>query len=446
MKIDAKELITQDRLDIVAYMKYVEYKEKNYSLSFIKSICIAVYKLITPEEEFPFERYNTLIESIQLNGVDESAFSDGAFAVAVAAYHNLMIPVSILDNQNVRYDAAYFKEKSLNEDYLDFLITEYIRIKSDLFIVLVWPFGNFQKNQNVYYEQFNLISKIIYEKKFNLSYNGLVNLCLQVYNKSIRLKILEKRHLVTREKALECIDWNKPVTAIIIECQQGSDTVIKTKEEIRKIIKRNVMHSSAYANVMHATDNSDETLQVARVIFHKNSREVLNYIKPFIYFDFYKKIRDFYVTLEDNNLTVEDFALDCSRGLYEPYTKEKIEFITVSDPNTARKAENTMFVCNQADIAHYAKAPEEILFNPDNYFVFNEVKFIALSEDEKEHFHADNQTFYSKLFNKFIFLLAQTLRYIWETKLWVRNLFINLLRLTRTYNLIRKMVNKIRSA
>jgi len=157
--VEAKELIVATRIDLVAKIKYVEYKEKGYDLTFIKKMyqahieAFSLGRYIEPGSEEKnsitkyFDVFDSLIENIKKNGVDEkisvipvgsdNSILNGAHRIATAAYFGLTVPIIRFDHLSANFGPEFFKKRLLATKYLDYLVNEFCKINLNVALLIV---------------------------------------------------------------------------------------------------------------------------------------------------------------------------------------------------------------------------------------------------------------------------------------------------------------------
>jgi hypothetical protein len=289
-KIEASSLIVSNRIDLIAKFKYIEFREKGYDMTFVKQLYqkhIEAFSFGTYREpgncdktsikEY-FDVFDALIDEIKNKGIDETlsvipvgsnnVILDGAHRTAIAAYYNLEVPIIRFNDLSVDYSAKFFRERALDEIYLDYLITEYCKLKSNVYFACVWPKAQGQAKLQ---EMKNLISNscvVVYDKKVKLSYEGLRNLIIQVYSAQTWAGDIKDHFSGAQSKAEACYDKSGRVLCYILECDHF-DQILKLKTKIRDIFK--IGNQS-----IHITDSQPETLNIVNLLLNQNSVDYLN--------------------------------------------------------------------------------------------------------------------------------------------------------------------------
>lgn len=392
-EVDAVDLLVPERIDLIAKWKYIEYREKGFDLSYIKELYTSHIEAFSNgsytepgnEDKDSIEKYfktfNHLIDTIKKNGIDKSisvipvgqnnVIIDGAHRVAIAAYLNLKVPIIRFENLAVDYGVGFFKTRLLNEKYIDYLVAEYCNFKNNLYFACVWPRAKGDMQMENTNTLLNQSCKVLYSKRIKLSHDGLRNLIIQIYSHQDWIGHFSNHFSGALHKADECYDSENFLTIYILECN-SFDKILKLKSEIREIFKIG-NHS------IHITDNQKETIQLAHILLNRNSIEFLNQGKPDYYLEFNKKLESFKKKLLAHNFFLDQFIIDSSStlALYGLRDVNDIDFMTVS--REYEVIEDDINSNHHSYIHFYETTIDDLVLNPDNYFIYNDVKFVTLN-------------------------------------------------------------------
>lgn len=159
--IDPRTLLVNERLDLIAKLKYIEAREsgqispfiRDCYLNHIEAFSYGTFKEGGSNEKDSIEKYfaafDRLIDTIKQSGFDaeksvipvgkDNILLDGAHRVAVGIYFNKELPIIRLPDAKVIYDAAYFRKRLLGERYLDFMVLESAKLKRNVHLAYVSP-------------------------------------------------------------------------------------------------------------------------------------------------------------------------------------------------------------------------------------------------------------------------------------------------------------------
>jgi hypothetical protein len=269
-EIDAKELIVPERIDLIAKLKYIEYRENGWDLDFIKEIYTAHIEAFSngsytePGNDSKnsinkyFNVFNYLIDNIKHSGLDNqisvipvgknNVILDGAHRVAIAAYFNLKVPIIRFDNLYADFGVEFFRNRLLKLEYINYLVMEYCKLKNNLYFVCTWP--GLEENSLIKSNQKNEW-KVIYRNKVKISYEGLQNLLNRIDS-----------NLDWKD---EDNDGDNYLTIYLLECDYFSKI-----SELKASIQDNSKH------FIYITNNQKETIKLANILLIQYSVDLLN--------------------------------------------------------------------------------------------------------------------------------------------------------------------------
>lgn len=390
--IKARELIVPGRIDLIPKMKYVEFRDKGFDSKFIKDLYVKHIEAFTlgaySEDGNRYKNnidqylstFENLITSIKNEGFNEeisvipvgkyNEIMDGAHRVAIAAYYDLSVPIIRFNNLVANNNTEFFKKRFLEEDYLDYIVTEYCKYKSDTYIIVLWPRAKGYEN-----EVESIIKdtcEVVYKKdKIKLSYNGLRNFIVQAYATHHWVGNIEERFKGATPQIQGCYDKDGMIVTYVLQCDSLED-ILRVKDKIRDLYK-----IGNYS--VHSTDNQVETITLANLLLNNNSIEFMNNGNPDYYVDFSKKLNSYKENIINQNLNEEDFIVDSSSilALYGLRNPEDIDFISLSD--NYHLIENSFIENHNKYIRYYERTIVDLVMNPQSYFYYNEMKFTSLN-------------------------------------------------------------------
>lgn len=390
--IEAKKLLVSNRLDLIAKYKYVEMRDEGTEIPFIMDLYKKHIEAITcgscsewgNDNKNSLEKYigtfDELIQSIKKSGVDSNisvipvgvgdAILDGAHRVAIAAYYNLTIPIVRIENITAVNDAEFFKNNLLSDEMIEYLVTEYCKIAGDTYAVCFWPKATDNNKRKIAEKLINDVSHVVYKKELDLSFNGIRNLMIQIYCTHDWMGDIDKHFPGASDKADWCYDANGKLTLFIIEGCTLTE-VLKLKEGIRNIF--NLQNHS-----VHITDTKRESIQIANLLMNKNSVDLLEKGKPDLYVPLNMRISLLKDKIIKSGLSLEECLIDSSTilGLYGVRNVNDLDFLTSS--GFYRGLEDIDIENHEDWVEYYGISKHELIYNPDNFLYYNELKFVSL--------------------------------------------------------------------
>ncbi len=387
-RVNAKEFIKSERLDLIVKVKYVENKEKSYGLKFIEDLYkehIDAYsdgtftEWDTPEknsiDKF-IKTFNKVIESIKNNGVDErisvvpirkdNVLLNGAHRTAAAIYFNMDIPVVVEDRDVTLFDTAFMKKKHMKTQSMDYIVNEYVKMKENgIHIAVMWPKINWRNKKEEVLKAFGEHGKIIYSKDISLNYNGIRNTLLQAYHNHDWVGSYKDHY-----KGINAdLYYGKNKTTAVVYEADSLDEVLKAKKKIRDIL--------GIGNYgIHITDTHEEAVELANMFFNANTIDFINRTRPDKYIKTNANIQMFIEQIEKNNLNIDDFVIASSTviGLYGLRNSGDVDYFSLSEEQ--HKVDNETIECQDKYLDYYGASKADLIYNPANYFRYLNVKFV----------------------------------------------------------------------
>lgn len=389
--IEAKKLIVSSRLDLVAKYKYVEFKEKKIESSFAKDLYAKHIEAFTKgtftepgnKEKNSIDKYiNTfdlLIENIKKDGFDFNnsiipmgenlSILDGAHRTSVAAFYEKDVRAIKFDDLKLNFDYDFFKKRLLEDKYLDYLINEYCKLKKNIYIACMWPIAKNKKKREEAEKLINKYGELICKKEVAFNYNGLKNFMLQIYGHHNWIGNHMNNYKGVESKVDSCYYDGHPVSVYVFECESLSK-VIELKENVRDLF--NISNHS-----IHITDNFKESIQMANLIFNNNCIEFMNKRKPNQFNQFNNFFEELKKEIKDNNIN-EDEIIIIDDSVMELYgIKEAGKIGVICKNNYSFKSKYIYDARNIIEGIGYTE--DELIYNPENYIFFQDVKFISLN-------------------------------------------------------------------
>lgn len=383
-KIPALDLLTPNRLDIVAKYLYIKFRESNINSSFARELYLEHINVFNGfvenddsqkigKEAF-LKSFNNVIDSIRENGFDENyiiplsrnqTIIDGAHRVACSIFFNKEIEAVSLESEQQNYNYEFFEEKGLDRIYLDEMALEYARLKENVFMVIVWPTA--QGYESELQTTLKKYGEIVYRKNVSLSSNGIVHLVKQAYRKESWLGSYSNDFEGARNKARWC--YKEPGIARVFLLESDQD-LITMKDKIRDIFK-------IEKHAVHINDTKEETLELAELFFNQNSINWMNGANIKEHKRFNELFAQYANKFKNNEILKEDFALiggvlavygvrESSDIDYICKNKEEYDF---GDKEIELETKKVQFSPVNID---------ELLYNPKYYFYAYGLKFVTL--------------------------------------------------------------------
>ena len=378
-------LMSPKRLDLGFKLFYLKHEIKLFELS--NSLYQKTIEIIT---NFSFKEYGKnkknsysvflkefkeIDKSLSSNGFDnnvsvipislDNVILDGSHRLSSCIKNDIQVPTLKYDSKTPNYDWTFFRDRGMSLKQIELGVNEYINYSDDIYIAFLWPVA---KEKIELFK--NLLGKenILYFKRVKFKTSGAINLIAQIYHDQQWLGSLESDYNGAISKLSSTFD-SSGITNIIFFQSDDISTVNKIKDKFRKDVGIG-KHS------VHINDNKQELISATQLILNDNSINFLNDSNIFKYKDNFTKIENFKKVLVENKIDVNDIVICGSfpLSLYGYLESSDIDFLSIGlDKDLDKK------ICSHNTYQKlYKKSIEELVYNPENFFYFNGIKFIKI--------------------------------------------------------------------
>lgn len=378
------KLLTCTRLDLAFKLIYVEHNDLNFAKEIYKKH-IQAFTLDTFKEPHSdknsfdkfIKKFHNTFSDIKKNGFNANKtiiplsnngiIVNGAHRVTSAIYLDLDVSCVQLKTPDSIYDYKFFYKRNIPSDILDIAVLKFIEYSENTYIAFIWPTAQGHDKQIE-----EIVPNIVYRKDVKLNANGAHNLLSQIYYNEEWLGSVENNFKGARAKLIECFKTFKPIRIIAFQTD-NLEKVSAIKQEIRKLF--NVDKHS-----IHITDTKEEAIRVSRMVFNDNSIHFLNNALPNKYISTHKKIVKFKKFIKENKLNSNDVLLDGGSilSVYGLRKSDDIDYFV--DDNTKIKHNHAELDNHDDELKYHNEDKLELIYNPKNYFYFNDLKFIAFNQ------------------------------------------------------------------
>jgi len=384
--VNPLELITYDRLDIVAKYLYVKYFDLNVDSDYAEKLYLKHIEYFNSfyesdgsnklgKSEF-LKSFNSVISSIKKNGYDKdfiiplsenNSIYDGSHRVAICAYYGIQLPVISVDGNAGSYDYKYFKNRGLCSQSLDSLALEYLKLKKNVYIITLWPSSGGGKEAELS-QLFKKYGNVVYRKEVYLENDGSVQVVKNAYKDESWLGSCKDNYIGARNKASWCFSKKGAVRVILFESNLD---MIKMKDEIRSLFQID-------KHAVHINDTKEEALVLAGLFFNENSIKWMNgsVIREFSWFE--RLLLHYKEWIEDNEIPRDEICIDGSSTLavYGVREVRDLDYISFSD-----ELDGTGFKeisSHNNELQYHPVGKDEIIFNPKYHFIVDGYKYVSL--------------------------------------------------------------------
>ena len=409
---DMNTLLTINRMDIIVNLIYCTFYDKKIKSNFAHNLYIKQKKSEKGEnlseysktyqergvshkngEKDWIEKLNDLIESIKNNqfiwkdnirAIDMITINEnsnllvrGAHRVAIHYYFKKNIYAAF--NNELHH---IHKCEKLNEQEYEYTFNEFINLKKNTSVYILFPKYNNKKNDSFITNKINEDKEIslLYKKKFKLNERGFIYFLIVLYQIHDINGVGNLNYNVIRNKLLNSFDDND-ITAYFVEIKCNKKYVINFK---KNIVREYIDHKNNHFS-FHVTDNHEETENVSRFVLNNNNIFFANN-------NFIDKFNTEYPSLNDIKNTKINKKIDVNKIIKDVYIDLK-DYCIVGSTILAlfgiRKNKDIDIVFhnnfsngkydnhNNYFLQFLNTEPDEIIFNPNNYMYFFNIKCIT---------------------------------------------------------------------
>ena len=379
-EFDAKDLISPNRLDLiykVVFLRGINLKDnfmKNCYLDHIKSFNFGDYLEFGNPNKNSQSKFLSIFKDIDRdisnNGFDinksviplskDGSILNGSHRVASSIVRNKKVSCIKLLCDPLNYNYEFFRNRLVNQIFLEEIILNYLKESHKCSIALIWPRANLNVNNLK-----KMFKKIVYLKEVKLTLNGLDKLVKFVYQDEDWV-IKDDNYNGSFLKTSQCFKFNETLKLIVFE-SEGKNYDLNLKSRIRDVCKVG-NHS------IHTSDNKLEAIKIARILLNKNSKDLING-----YFGKDNMLK-YLIHLEDlfkkNELSKENFIISYKFSLYlygieKRFSSNYYEIYSLKYKNQLK---DLKVVNMKSDISIY----NNILYNPEYFLWINNIKFISI--------------------------------------------------------------------
>ena len=166
-----------------------------------------------------------------------------------------------------------------------------------------------------------------------------------------------------------CFTTNHPTYVFLVEFNNIQDSV-DAKKEIRKIF--DIANHS-----VHINDTHDETIRLSQYLFNEGSIHLLNN-KESNNQDLDSYLNEFKKIISTNNLDIDDYCITGSSILSAYGVRRFNDLDYLHNSEEIKDDKNIIHSHNEYGVGIYDIDYHEIIYNTNNHFYYNGVKFASL--------------------------------------------------------------------
>lgn len=396
--VDARTLLGTHRFDFYAILFYIDQKVKGVTdLSFAKEVykertrAMTDFKLseIGNDNKTSFIDFLNVLDNMitdfqngnydfekTLIPIDKKGEPiDGAHRISCAAYFNKKIKVlRFIDRETASYNYEYLRHEFLPTDIGDIMALEALKWHNDIYALFFWPKAH--NNLDKLQDALHIISKktdVLYQVNYKLTFEAIKNLMIQLYGHMDWVGSIDDGYANITGKADEVWEDNGKLRIVLVRAN-SCDDVLSLKSEIRDL------YGLGLASI-HSTDNICETSMAMNALLNHNSRHLLLNADITRYKDSYKLFSRFREMVITNGFDKNEFLLDSSMvlSIYGLRPARDLDYYCLHNmKDIPYPSDNDIEEHDESQKEFYSTSIQDLINNPKNYFVFNEIKFVTL--------------------------------------------------------------------
>lgn len=386
-------LVTPNRFDLMAKLLYAIYFKKGVQTNYFLQLYEEHLRLWNGFKEYNnpekcsrqnfLDDFKYILDNINKYGFNENypipISNDGSILNgshrAAACIVNNVPPVTINGKDGVDgvWNCGYqfFRRLNLNPNYMDSMALQYIRSKLKTRIVILYPSVGSYKLEEVikYIKKYGIIS---YDKSISLNRNGLFNLVRQLYKGEKWGGSASNNYSGFKNKTDLCFKEGNLTRIFLVDFYENIEkSAVQCKKSIRSLF--NIGNHS-----IHITDKADETIRIGQIVLNKNSIHFLNYSNIDSNYERFNKLLFEYKKLVESKNDAEEYCVSGSSVLALYGLRDAYDLDYLHDGSSLESKNKFISSHNYYSKNNYIIHKDDILFNPDNHFYYDGIKFASL--------------------------------------------------------------------
>jgi len=389
--INPLDLLSPKRFDILAKILYAKGRKNNYKTDFhlnvYKEHLLAWNGLHSDFDgksglnEYT-ESFDKILDSIQTDGFDDKKSLvpltenltplNGSHRVAACITHdkNVSCTKGIEGKDGMVCDFNYLKKLNLEQKWMDAMALEYSCLKDDSYIVSLFPSVS-NKNDEEVRDMLKEVGDIVYEKDIYLNNMGALKYTIEMYyNEPFIGNHLDGYHGANNKAKLCFTNPDKPLKVFLMKFPQEDVILRDLKNRIRNLFGMG-NHS------VHMNDTHEETVRLSKLLFNENSIHFLNNSNVQYYRTFEEQLNYFKQFIIQNELDIDDYCITASSVL-SMYGLREGKDLDYLHRGVKISGHNMISSHNEYSKGRYNKSIDDIIYNPENHFYYNGIKFASL--------------------------------------------------------------------
>jgi len=304
---------------------------------------------------------------------NDNIIIDGAHRLAASLLLGQCVPVIRFNIEPAKYDYKYFLARGLAPEVADAMALEFCRLSPNMVIAVVFPVAHGRDHEIL--EILSDYGQIIYEKQVVFSEIGRHNLIRQLYRNESWLGMDGEITPGLRHHVDQRFLNNRPTKFYFFVCMDLSK-LKQAKARVRALF--DLKNDS-----IHINDTYEETIRIAEQILTPNSIHFLNHAQPWVSRAFVSMFREYQTMIKQQGLDREKFCIDSGSVLavYGLRDTNDLDYLHLGDEIALTP--DSKISDHATELIYHGITLGDLLFDPENYFYYDGMKFVALGQLRK---------------------------------------------------------------
>lgn len=377
--VPAAELLSSDRLDVMARYVFVRQRELGWGVGWATSVYRHFLETFSPvfhdgdgtKSSFSdyLKSFSALADGVSKNGWDreagliphvEDTVVDGAHRLAVALYHGISVDAVELDGAKQIMSAQHLLDAGMSPVIVKQLINEYLKLDNQTYAAFLFPAPLSQQEHAI--ARIKACAKAVYTEEIFLSDQGRCNLIELLYGHEDWWQESQLDHFVKLR-----FPSGGSVKVVFFKSEVGSRPV---KEQARL----------AYSDLhfVHTNDTHEETIWLGDLLLNPNGIQYLN-MRPTHQPPRFKALLKRFVDHMPPQAAYRAYCIDSGAVLAAFGLRDcgDLDYITPEARIPLLAAGPDISWHNE----EYISSPipvDELVANPAHHFIYKGVKFMSL--------------------------------------------------------------------
>jgi hypothetical protein len=406
---DPLELLQANRSDVMAKYLYASFRERRIRSTFALHLYAEHLRLWNGFQEYDnpskcdlrsyLENFHDLLDSIKAHGCDsdvsvlpvtpQGKLLNGGHRLAACLLHSRQVPCRMshdpLDGQE-DCSFQFFKQIGLTERWTDAMALQYARLRRNTFVVTLFPSAVGKDNEiEAVIQEFG---PVVYMKQERLINNGPMNLIRLMYDREPWFGSWQDDFSGGRQKLNLCFTNPSNSLRVYLVEFDSANVANACKDRIRDLF-------GIGDDSVHINDTHEETLRLVEALFNQNSIHHLNNAVPAQLPRYEEALATLKLSVATRGLSIADFCVTGSAVLSAYGLREVNQIGVIHSVSDQVFGDHPLICSHDSDSRYYRTDKDDILFNPDNHFFVDGVKFVSLGlfrtllESREENDRAD---------------------------------------------------------